>query len=118
MVAAGEREKFLRNALAEKPNDPELLTDMGYLYQTHGKLQRARQLYERALQIEPLETVAAADLGAIDTQTGNLQEAVQLWETAFEREPSNITIGKSVQGFMGGRATSEGARGHQARAEI
>jgi predicted CXXCH cytochrome family protein len=113
MVAAGEREKFLQKALAEKPNDPELLTDMGYLYQTQAKLQRARQLYERALQIEPLETVAAADLGVIDAQTGNLREAVQLWETAFEREPSNIAIGLNLSKVL----WEEGQRA-KAREEI
>lgn len=83
LAVVGEREKSLRKALIEIPNDPELLTDMGFLYQTEGKLREARQLYERALRIEPLETTAAANLGVISAQAGNLQEAVQLWERAF-----------------------------------
>jgi predicted CXXCH cytochrome family protein len=96
LAVVGEREKSLRKALSEVPNDPELLTDMGFLYQTEGKLQEARQLYERALRVEPLETDAAANLGVISAQAGNLQEAVQLWEGAFQREPSNIAIGMNL----------------------
>jgi predicted CXXCH cytochrome family protein len=96
LAAVGEREKFLRKALAQKPDDPELLTALGFLYQSQGKLQQSRQLYERALQIDPLETAAATDLGVIDAQTGNLQEAVQLWEAAFQREPANIVIGLNL----------------------
>lgn len=88
--------KFLRKALAEKPNDPELLTSLGYLYQMQGKLQQALQLYERALQVDPLETAAATDLGVIDAQMGNLPHAVQLWEAAFQREPGNITVGLNL----------------------
>jgi tetratricopeptide (TPR) repeat protein len=96
LAAAGEREKFLRKALAQKPDDPELLTALGFLYQSEGKWKQSRQLYERALQIDPLETTAATDLGVIDAQTGNLQEAVQLWEAAFQREPANIVIGLNL----------------------
>jgi Tfp pilus assembly protein PilF len=96
LAVPGDRAKLMRKALAENPSDPEVLTGMAFLYQTQGKLQQARQLYERALQIEPLETATAADLGVIAAQSGRLKEAEQLWERAFEREPSNIAIGLNL----------------------
>ena len=69
---------------------------MGFLYQSQGKLQKSRQLYERALQFDPLETAAATNLGVIDAQTGNLEEAAKLWEAAFQRQPGNIVIGLNL----------------------
>jgi len=95
-ATAAKRERLLRKALAEKPNDPELLTAIGYLYQSLRKSELSRQFYERALQIAPLENAAATNLAVIEAQAGNLERAVQLWESAFDRAPDNIAIGLNL----------------------
>lgn len=95
-ATAAKQEELLRKALVEKPNDPELLTAIGYLYQSLGKSELSRQFYERALQIDPLENVAATNLGVIEAQAGNLERAVQLWESAFYRAPGNTVIGMNL----------------------
>jgi len=95
-ATAAKREELLRKALAEKPNDPALLTAIGYLYQSLRKSELSRQFYERALQIAPLENAAATNLGVIEAQAGNLERAVQLWESAFDRAPDNIAIGLNL----------------------
>jgi Flp pilus assembly protein TadD len=95
-ATAAKQEELLRKALVEKPNDPELLTAIGYLYQSLGKSELSRQFYERALQIDPLENAAATNLGVIEAQAGNLERAVQLWESAFYRAPGNTVIGMNL----------------------
>ena len=95
-ASAAKREELLRKALAQTPNDPELLTDMGYLCQSLGKAELARQFYEHALQVDPLENAAATNLGVIEAQAGNLEQAVRLWEAAFHRAPGKIAIGLNL----------------------
>lgn len=95
-ATAAKREELLRKALAERPDDPELLAAIGYLYQSLGKSELSRQFYGRALQIAPLENAAATNLGVIEAQAGNLERAVQLWESAFDRAPDNTAIGLNL----------------------
>ena len=47
----------------------------------------ARELYRRALKIDPRSTTAATNLGILEARSGNLQRAVELWQAAFERVP-------------------------------
>jgi predicted CXXCH cytochrome family protein len=95
-ATAAKQEELLRKALAENPNDPELLTAMGYLYQSLGKTELSRQFYERALQIDPLANAAATNLGVIEAQEGSPERAVQLWESAFYRAPGDTAIGLNL----------------------
>ena len=91
-----EEEKYLKRAVKEFPDDPALLSALGFLYQRQHKLELARSLEERAVQKDPLDTVAATDLGVIAAQTGNLKEAERLWRQAFEREPGSSAIGLNL----------------------
>jgi Flp pilus assembly protein TadD len=95
-VALCEEEKYLKRALKQFPDDPALLSALGFLYQRQHKLELARSLEECAVQKDPLDNVAATDLGVIAAQTGNLQEAERLWRQAFEREPGSSAIGLNL----------------------
>src|ERR1700676_2377601 len=86
-------EEYLRKAVAERPDDPVLLAALGFAEQKHEREKEARELYERALQIDPQANEAATDLGILEAQSGNLQRAVQLWQGAFNRAPYRSAIG-------------------------
>jgi predicted CXXCH cytochrome family protein len=92
-AAAVQVQDYLPKALAENPDDPALLTAMGFLEEKSGKIQAARSLYERALQKNPLADVAATDLGVITAQSGDLAAAIRLWKPVFAREPGRSAIG-------------------------
>jgi len=53
----------------------------------------ARDLYQKALGLDPTLIDAAANLGVIDARSGDLQSAVKLWQEAFERAPADSSIG-------------------------
>jgi len=94
--AAHRAEQYLRKAVAERPDDPVLLAALGFAEQKHGSEKEARELYERALQIDPLASEAATDLGILEARSGNLRRAVELWQGAFKRAPYRSAIGMNL----------------------
>jgi tetratricopeptide (TPR) repeat protein len=94
--ASQAAEGYLRKAVQERPDDPELLAALGFVEQKHGHEKEARELYERALKIDPLANDAAADLGVLEAQSGNLHRAVDLWQGAFRRVPYRSVIGLNL----------------------
>jgi tetratricopeptide (TPR) repeat protein len=94
--AAAETERLLRSALEKSPNDPALLSAMGYNMQKKGDIDHAHELYEKALAIDPTLIDAATNLGVIEATRGHLREAVRLWEDAFRRAPGQSRIGMNI----------------------
>ena len=91
--AAPEAEQSLKKAVAEYPNDPAILSALAFVEQQKGHQDQARQLYERALKIDPLAGEAATNLGTIEARAGDLQHAVRLWQQSLERAPYRSVIG-------------------------
>ena len=94
--AAQRAEEYLRKAVKERGDDPVLLGALGFVEQKHGRDKEARELYERALQIDPLANEAAMDLGILEARSGNLRRAVELWQGAFKRAPYRSGIGLNL----------------------
>jgi tetratricopeptide (TPR) repeat protein len=89
-------EDYLRKAVSERPDDAVLLSAMGFVEQAHQHDEDARDLYERALKIDPLLNDAATDLGILQARSGHLQQAVDLWRRAFERVPNRSAVGMDL----------------------
>ena len=94
--ASHEAERYLRKAVKERPDDPVLLSALGFIDQEHGREKEARELYERALKIDPLSNDTATNLGTLEARSGNLRRAVELWQGAFERVPNRSAIGMDL----------------------
>jgi tetratricopeptide (TPR) repeat protein len=62
----------------------------------HKRTQHARELYEAALQIDPLNIDAAVNLGVIEAQSGSITRALALWKEAFQSEPWRSSIGMNL----------------------
>ena len=82
--------------MKDGPEDAVLLAGLGFVEQEAGHEKEARELYERALKIDPLANDSATNLGAIEARTGNLRRAVELWQGAFERVPYRSAIGMNL----------------------
>jgi len=89
-------EDYLRQAVIDRPDDPVLLAATGFVEQSHGRGNQAREFYERALKIDPLASDAATNLGIIEAREGNLKRAVELWHAAFARVPNRSAIGMDL----------------------
>jgi Flp pilus assembly protein TadD len=95
-AAAKPAEQLLHQALAESPNDPALLSALGYIEQKRGHINDSRELYQRALERDPDLIDAATNLGVLEAKTGHLRDAVVLWEGAFQREPGQSSVGMNL----------------------
>jgi tetratricopeptide (TPR) repeat protein len=94
--SAQRTEEYLRKAVAEWPDDPALLAALGFEEQKHGNEKQARELYVRALKLDPLDNVAAVELGVLQTRAGNLRGAAELWEGVFRRVPYRSAVGMDL----------------------
>jgi tetratricopeptide (TPR) repeat protein len=95
-MAQPEAEKLLKEAFAQSPNDPDVLSALGYVEQTQGAKDKARDLYRKALAIDPTLLDAEVNLGVLDAQSGQMVEAVHLWQDAFIRAPGRSSIGMNL----------------------
>ena len=95
-VAKPEAERLMREAAAKYPDDPAVLCALGYVEQTQGDHKKAREMYRRALALDPNRIDAATNLGVLEAQAGNLAEAVRLWQGAFQRAPARSNIGMNL----------------------
>jgi tetratricopeptide (TPR) repeat protein len=108
--AAHEAEQNLRKAVNGSPDDAVLLAALAFVEQEHGHEKEARELYEHALKIDPLDNDAATNLGTLEAQAGNLQLAVALWKQAFERVPYRSAIGMNLAMALCAAGQKEEAR--------
>jgi Flp pilus assembly protein TadD len=77
-VAAAEphAETLLRSAATKFPEDPEILAGLAYVEQRNGSTRQARDLYRRALALDPDLIDAADNLGVIEAESGQVREAI------------------------------------------
>ncbi len=113
--AAIDAERYLNQAILEHPEDPVLLDSLAFLAQRRGDLTKARQLYEHALQADPLLIDAAANLGVIEARAGHFDRAVALWEDAFKRAPGRSSIGMNLAHISCDAGQFDRARAYVAR---
>jgi tetratricopeptide (TPR) repeat protein len=89
-------EEYLQKAVKDLPNDPVILSALGYVEQENKNDKEAQELYEAALKIDPLANEAATNLGMLEARAGNLRGAVKLWQGAFARAPERSAIGMNL----------------------
>jgi tetratricopeptide (TPR) repeat protein len=113
--AAPEAERSLRMAAKQAPDDPAILAGLAFVELTHGKLNRARSLYERALALDPNLVDAAANLGVIEARSGHFNLAIKLWEAALDRAPGKSSIGMNLARTLCAAGQTEEARTYVSR---
>jgi len=94
--AEHKAEEYLSKALQESPNDPQLLSSLGFMEQKRGHEKEARELYEKSLQLRPRSNTVATNLGVLEAKRGDLRDAVMLWQRAFARVPYRSVIGMDL----------------------
>ncbi|MGB7600575.1 MAG: tetratricopeptide repeat protein [Candidatus Sulfotelmatobacter sp.] len=95
-AAEPQARSLLSKALKQSPDDPALLSALGYIEQKRGATEEARTLYKKALAIDPDLVDAATNLGVIEARAGNLGNAISLWQKAFEHAPARSSIGLNL----------------------
>jgi predicted CXXCH cytochrome family protein len=109
-MAEPKAEQLLRAALQNAPNDPALLSALGYIAQERGDFDRARAFYKKALEQDPTLVDVGTNLGVLEAQQGNAAEAIKLWQSAFERAPGRSEIGMNLSRTFCGASQFDAAR--------
>jgi len=94
--ATREAERLLPLAAKQSPDDPAILSGLAYVELTRGAIDHARDLYRKALALDPTLIDAASNLGVIEAKTGNVRGAIALWQGAFDRAPGKSSIGMNL----------------------
>lgn len=98
-----------RNALTIKPREipaddpvrlstqpaapqPAVFVSAARVCESQGRMNDARQQYEKALQADPQHADAMVGLGRLLHREGNLDAATQLYERALRAHPSNAVV--------------------------
>lgn len=88
-----EAERDLKRALAQKPDEPELLNFLGYSWIDHGeKLPEAMAMVEKAVRLDPQSGAMIDSLGWGYYRTGDYQKAVEKLEVAVVLEPGDPDV--------------------------
>jgi hypothetical protein len=94
--AASQADRLLREAVKKFPDDPAILSGLAYVELNHGSVERARDLYQKSLTLDPTRIDAASNLGVIEARSGNLKRAVELWQSVFQRAPADSSVGMNL----------------------
>jgi predicted CXXCH cytochrome family protein len=95
-VAEPQAKSLLSKALQQSPEDPALLSALGYIEQKRGASENARALYEKALAVDPGLVDAATNLAVIEASAGNMENAIALWQKALDLAPARSSIGLNL----------------------
>jgi hypothetical protein len=112
-VAEHQAQESLAAAIKQFPEDPALLSALAFDAQKRKATPEARELYERALKIDPTLIDVRVNLGVIEAQQGHVPAALRLWHDAFDRAPYRSSIGMNIA-----RAYCETGNVAEARAAV
>ena len=90
----GEARKFYEAALAQKPDDAQVRTNLGrtYFFDKPSNPQRAIGEYRRALQADPRQELSLQSLAAALIETGGFEEAERRLGELEKLNPSNTEL--------------------------
>ena len=84
--------RFLNQALAMNPRDPEALTNLGIGLRSLGKLDAAIASWRQALEINPDHSGALSNLGLIFQDHGKLDAAIVCYLKALNTNPDSLEL--------------------------
>jgi tetratricopeptide (TPR) repeat protein len=81
---------FLENQLEQNPNDPEIMGDLFELYMQQGQRDKASQLSEQLLQMNPSLEIYR-QIAEMRLEDGEAQRAFELYQTAESNAEASLT---------------------------
>jgi tetratricopeptide (TPR) repeat protein len=84
--------EFLKRANVLRANNPEILRCLGWSSFNAGKRAQGIVILERALNLDPDNSLTLCDLGICHLQTKNFDKSVDLLKKAMDIDPQNKRI--------------------------
>lgn len=92
-----KRHKILKEAIKECPDDPKITYFFAYNLERLRKYDQARELYLRAVELDPDFARAWFGLGEMYLAGGDPEDAIQALEKGLAIEPANIWAQRSLK---------------------
>jgi tetratricopeptide (TPR) repeat protein len=86
--------------LKTSPDDPNLLALAGATFQTTGDMQRAEEVFRKAVQLDPANFDAYRSLGNLYMTQHRLEEAKKEYELAASRRPEAAVGARTMVGLI------------------
>ena len=77
---------------ADAPKKPYLYNDLGYIYESQGKWDKARTAYEHAIELNPRFTKARFNLAYVYQKERHYEEAIRLYRQMLSQDRKNTKI--------------------------
>jgi Tfp pilus assembly protein PilF/arylsulfatase A-like enzyme len=103
-----------REALAEEPNQPTLMVNLGIALRFAGERQEARRLFEKSFPTRDGRRAAGHQLAQLDMDDGNLEQAERILRSVLERERSAAEVRNSLGLVLERRGRLKDAAGEYA----
>jgi putative PEP-CTERM system TPR-repeat lipoprotein len=103
-------ERYVQDAVAADPKNPEVFMLKGSLLRTNGKADDALIAYDQALALDPLHRAAHIEKAYVQISQGKYPAAKTELDAAEKNSPGNLLVAYT-------RALSEFSQGHFAAAE-
>ena len=98
-----------REALAEEPNQPTLMVNLGIALRFAGERQEARRLFEKSFPTPDGRRAAGHQLAQLEMDDGNLDEAERILRLVLERERAAAEVRNSLGLVLERRGRSKDA---------
>ena len=76
--------KELKRALMERPEDAELWRRLGFAYQALGRVDKAREAFEKLVELSPEDAAGYYMLALVYEKLGETDKAVEAWKKCLE----------------------------------
>ncbi|HEX8398226.1 MAG TPA: tetratricopeptide repeat protein [Pyrinomonadaceae bacterium] len=88
-----EAEQYIAEALQMKPKDVDLYGHIGVVYMSAGKLDKAFEIFQKSLAVQPNPT-AYLNLAGYYAKRGQIEEAVKAYDKVLELKPDSPNVMK------------------------
>jgi anaphase-promoting complex subunit 3 len=102
--------KYLRSSNELHSNNPEILRCLGWAMFNAKKRTKGVVILERALNLDPENSLTLCDLGICYLQTKNFDKSVELLKKAMELDPDNKRVQECYKAAKGFRDRYTGVR--------
>ena len=117
-MALSDAEAALQLALELAPEDPRVIDGLGCVAWRRGESERAKELFQQVLILNPLYDRAFVHLALIAQDEGDDPAAAALLQRALELNPLNVRARNNYALLLGGRGTENSELLDVARREI
>jgi tetratricopeptide (TPR) repeat protein len=87
----GGSEEGESGAVAAEESSPEIHNNLGRVHLRNGKIEEARQEFQKALELDPRNSEALLNLASIQRAEGRTAEAEHLVKRALQVDPNSIS---------------------------